>query len=708
MQKRAAALSHHCLLALVPLGLFTSSVAAQSGAISLEEVVVTARKRTESLQSVPIAVTALSPLELENRQIEAVTDLGRVVPNLTTTQASGSPTNTRIFLRGLGQGESSQPTAESAVGMYIDDVYISRSNGANIGLHDLEQIEVLRGPQGTLYGRNSTTGAIKITTRKPTAEPDMNIRLTAGELGTRGASLLGSRELWSGWAGGVSAFFDSQDGYMDRYDLGSGRRTESDLNARESGGGRLKLSRVNADNLSVDINAYYFFDDSDASYVTPMSRTTGEPLINGDIYATATSDEQFADADQYGASINLGWSVSDVDFRSITAYRSVGNDVFIDISGTDAWYIDTEVDSYQVTQEFQVLGSTFEQRVDWIGGLFLMYEDSDSWTRNLINAFVDSVQDYSVTTESYALFGQANWHATSDLDLTLGLRYTLDRKTFDGSTLSNVAFENGANEVSDDFSDVSPKFGIDYTVSEDMLLYAYAAKGFKAGGFQGRALNAADQLEPYDAEDVWTYEVGFKSEWLNRKLRLNASYFLNQFDNLQLNSLNLAAGGGTIIQNAAEAEVDGVELEVNFLPFEHLSLFASYATAWGEYKSLAASVSGVTLDSELPGTPQVNGKLGGEFRWPLSGGELQFGLDYQHTSKSAPGASTSPLVEIPPLDLFNGYVRYASAGDDWSFGVYGTNLGDKEYHYTGFTFSSFESIYAARPRIVRAELTLNF
>ncbi|MFV8784350.1 TonB-dependent receptor [Microbulbifer sp. SA54] len=680
----------------------------EAGQAALEEVVVTARKRAESMQSVPIAVTALDAGALEARQISAVEDLGRAVPNLLTTPASGSPTNTRIFMRGLGQGESSQPTAESAVGLYIDDVYVARSNGANIGLYDIERIEVLRGPQGSLYGRNSTTGAIKVVTRKPTAEPDLSLRISTGELDNIGGKLSGSVAVGSDWAAGVSAMYFEQGGYVSRMDAGSGEKLESGLNARDYGGVRATLSRLQQDDFSADLSVYYFTDEGDASYITPMDAATGAPLFDGDIYATGTSKPQFATADQFGFNANLERELGDVTLRSITAYRSVENENLIDISGRDSWYIDTRVDSAQLSQELQLLGSAFEQRLDWLAGLYYLQEDSDSLTTNTISQFIQSTQDYTVETDSHALFGQATWHASDVVDLTFGLRYTRDDKLFDGSTESNIIFQNGANRLRKSFEDVTPKLGLDIQATDEMMVYASVAKGFKAGGFQGRALNADDQLVPYDAEQVWTYEVGVKSEWLQNRLRLNANYFLNQFEDLQLNSLNIQAGGGTVIQNAAEAEVDGIELEMTYMASDRLYIVANYATAWGGYESLAANVSGVTLDSELPGTPRVNSSIGVEHSTSFAAGELLWGLDYQHTSEVQPGASTSALVEVPRLDLFNGFIKFTDAGERWSLGLFGTNLSDKEYHYTGFTFSSFEAVYAASPRVIKAVVDYRF
>ncbi|WP_226668008.1 TonB-dependent receptor [Microbulbifer aggregans] len=692
----------------VPVFAQDSQEGSGAGQRALEEVVVTARKREESMQSVPIAVTALDAATLEARQIGAVEDLGRAVPNLLTTPASGSPTNTRIFMRGLGQGESSQPTAESAVGLYIDDVYVARSNGANIGLYDIERIEVLRGPQGSLYGRNSTTGAIKVVTRKPTAEPDFSLRLSTGELDNIGGKLSGSVAVGSDWAAGVSAMYFEQGGYISRIDSTSGEQQETGLNAREYGGVRATLSRLVQDDFSADLSVYYFTDDGDASYITPMDAATGAPLFDGDLYATGTSAPQFATADQFGFSANLAREFGEFTLRSITAYRNVENDNLIDISGRDSWYIDTQVDSAQFSQEIQLLGSAFEQRLDWLAGLYYLSEQSDSLTTNTISQFIQSTQDYTVETDSQALFGQATWHASDIIDLTLGLRYTRDDKTFDGSTESNIIFQNGANRLRKSFDDVTPKFGVDIQATDEMMMYASVAKGFKAGGFQGRALNADDQLVPYDAEQVWTYEAGIKSEWLQNRLRFNANYFLNQFKDLQLNSLNIQAGGGTVIQNAAEAEVDGIEMELTYMASDRLFVVANYATAWGDYEELAANVSGVTLDSELPGTPRVNASIGVEHSTSFSAGELLWGLDYQHTSEVQPGASTSPLVEVPRLDLFNGFVKFTDAGERWSVGLFGTNLGDKAYHYTGFTFSSFEAVYAASPRLIKAVVDYRF
>lgn len=674
---------------------------------ALEVVNVTARKRTESMQTVPIAVTAISAEQIQNRQITAVEDLGRSVPNLITTQSSGSPTNTRVFMRGLGQNESTQPTAESAVGLYIDDVYIARSNGANIGLYDVERIEVLRGPQGTLYGRNSTVGAMKIVTKKPSEDADLSLRIGYGSRDHQEYKVAGSIPFSDSWAGGFSVVGTKYDGYMDEYDALTGDRESTDLNARKYGGARFALSTIGDGDFQADFSVYAFKDDGDGNYATPLDPTTGKPVDN-DLYLTLTSREQSAEADQWGGSANLSWDLSEnLTLKSITGYRNVDNTGLIDISGRNSWYIETDVSSYQLSQEFQLQGSVGES-FDWITGIYYLHEESESWSENTISGFISSVQDYEVETDSYAAFGEGTFHVTDRFDMTVGLRYSIDDKSFDGSTNSNLIFSNGSNKLSDDFEDWTSRVSFNYQATDNAMLFASYATGFKAGGFQGRAFNAEDQLAVYDPETVTTYEAGFKSDWLNQTLRVNGTYYYNNFKDLQLNSLN-PVGGGTIVENAAEAVVDGIELEVSYAPTDSWYFFLNQATAWGEYREVGDLASGVTKDSELANTPTANTKLGAEYTLFISDvGSLTFGVDYQHTSATNPGASTSENVRIPRLDLFNGFIRYSGRDDKWDLGIYGTNLGDKEYHYTGFTFGSFESMYAAAPRTVKAVFNIHF
>lgn len=676
---------------------------------AMDEIVVQAERRDASLQEVPVAVTALTQENLEDRQVYNIENIGPQVPNLMSTKSSGSPTNVRVFMRGLGQSESTMPTAEGAVGIYVDDLYLARTNGSNLRLLDLERVEVLRGPQGTLYGRNTIAGAIKLVTRKPDEEARTNGSLSYGSRNSIDAKISGSTPFNNNdWAVSGAAVYASEDGFIDRYSA-AGMPTGDEGGDREYAGGRVDLRYMGSEKFEALVGFAYTSDRTDALYATPLS-TAGVPLTGGDLYTTLTSRDQYADNDAYAGSVTLTWHMDGFDIKAISGFRDIENDSDFDISGSNNWYIATDVDALEFSQEIQALGSAFDDRLDWIVGAFYMYEDSDVDSLNSIGPFTNR-QVYDTQLDSYSVFAQATYRVTEQLGLTLGGRYTLDEKSYDGTVtaVGPPSWVSGTVAVSDDWSEFTPKVGIDYQFNDDVMAYAYAAKGFQAGGFQARPFSALDIDTPYDPTTVWTYEGGVKAELLDNMVRLNVAYYYNDYDDLQLNSLNVAAGGGTITQNAAKATVQGIEVELSAAPTDALNIFATLATADNEYKELASNVSGVTLDSDIAGTPEFTATLGFDYTFSLSGGSsIVVGSDYQHQDAHYPGSTNAEVTKVPTLDLFNAYVRYESPDDRWDAGIYGTNLTDKEYHFTGFSFSSFQSVYAADPLTVRGAVNYRF
>lgn len=670
------------------------------------EIIVTARRREERLQDVPVAVTALGADSIAKRQVNTLDNLGAVVPNLVTTPSSGSASNARIFMRGMGQSESIMPTADPAVGLYVDDVYLARMNGANMNLFDIDRIEVLRGPQGTLYGRNSMTGAIKIVTKKPGDTFEARASASYGSRDLLDARASVSGPIGGGWAVGASGAYSRNGGYMHRYSA-VGVDSDQKLGDRSFGGGRLVLRYYGAENFELVAQAWATRDRGDAIYATPVS-ATGAVLTGGDLYTTLTTRDLPADADQYGGSLHMTYDLGGATLKSITAYRHVKNVNSVDVSGRNVWYIDTSVKSRELSQELQLSGKAFGDAVDWIVGGYYLHEVGDNSSFNKVGPLT-SLQVYRVKTDSLSVYGQANVEIVRNLNLTLGGRYTSDKKDFDGSTTSTgPLWVSGSARLSRTFSQFTPRIGLDFKATPDLLLYAYAAKGFKSGGFQGRAFSVADMRTSYDPESVWTYEAGFKSDWFDRKVTLNADYFINDFRNLQLNSINTATGGGTIIQNAAQARISGLEVELSARPIKGLNLFVNVATLDDKYKKLAPNVQNVTLASELAVTPSFTLQTGFDGTIQTGAGAIGIGGDFQHTSAYHPGTTNDDVVKIRPLDLLNGYIKYTSPNGAWDIGLYGRNLMDKKYWFTAFALSSFKSVLAAEPRTLRVSFNVRF
>ena len=544
---------------------------------AIEEIVVLAERREAKLQEVPIAVSALSSEDLQNRQAYNIENIGAQVPNLLSTKSSGSPTNLRVFMRGLGQSESTMPTAESAVGIYVDDVYMARINGC----------EPATAGYRTHRGTAWPAGHAVWTQHHQRRAQDRYAAAGRGSPRQRLARLSAHATLWKRKLGGSTPFANNQwaiggavvladeDGYIDRYSAAD-TPAGAESGDRDYAGTQIDLRYMGSETFEAAFSFNYTNDNSDALYATPLS-PAGVPLTGGDLYTTLTSRDQFADNDAVGGSMTLTWHLGDFDIKSITGYRDIDNDSDFDISGSNRWYIATDVDATQVSQELQALGSAFDSRLDWIVGGFYMYEDSDVDSLNTIGPFTNR-QTYNTGLDSYAAFAQATYRVTEQLGVTLGGRYTRDEKDYRRHRRCCRPAELGVRQCfgDDDWSEFTPKVGVDYRVNDDIMTYAYVAKGFQAGGFQARPFSVNDIDTPYDPTTVWTYEGGVKAELLDRMLLLNVAYYWNDYDDLQLNSLNVGAGGGTITQNAAEAEVHGIEVELMAAPTDNLNIFGTH------------------------------------------------------------------------------------------------------------------------------------
>ncbi len=679
----------------------------QTAAAAVTEMVVSAERRDASIQTVPIAVTAFSADDIENLQIINVTDIGATVPNMVSRNSSGQATNVTIFMRGQGQNESTMPTAESAVGIYIDDVYQARTNGSNIELLDIERIEVLRAPQGTLYGRNTIAGALKFVTRKPGDETRVAASLGYGTREHIQAKLSASGPVVEGkLALGAAVVYSDQEGYYDRY---SGTtKVESDIGDRQYAGIRADLNYYGSENFEFNAHIAYTEDDTDASYVTPLADFVLMPAANnaplsGDFYGTQTTDQQHADVEQLTASINMTWKFDGFDLKSITGYRDVEQDSYIDISGSNGWYIDSLVEGTQITQEIQLIGST--ENVDWILGAFYLNEDNDTDSLNILaGGLINSRQIYTTETQSYAVFGQATYNVNDQLGLTAGLRWTQDEKEFSGGTGGFPPWgEDYGIMLDDSWDQVQGKLGIDYQVDDDTLLYFSVSQGFMAGGYQARAVRVADVNTPYDEATVISYEAGIKTELADNRIRLNANYFYADYEDIQENALN-PMSSGTIRFNVGDAIVQGLEAEMQASPTDNLNIFANLAITDSEYRNLRdeALAVGMTPGHDVAGTPDAMGGIGFDYTVNLANeGSIVMGGDYRYQKSHWPGTKqNAPGTKVEELNLVNGFIRYEMPGGNFDVGVYVRNLNDDEHIYTGFDFGTFDSAYAAEPRSV--------
>jgi iron complex outermembrane recepter protein len=716
--------------AAAPQGAMSAEPGAAPGAGAgatggLEEVVVTAERREASLQTVPIAVSALSAETIENRQIRACEDLQRFVPSLKMTKNVTSPTNVSPSLRGSTQQDASLVVAESPFGIYVDDIYVGRLNGNNVSLSDIERVEVLRGPQGTLYGRNTLAGALKFQTRTPGDTAWFDAQVGAGNFDQYLASFSAGGPLSDRWAASFSGQVNNKDGQYynvaTRQDFGREHNVAARAKLRYMGdgifGAVLSVSHADASNdataqvpglTPADPLARRQFESDD---VVPAFGfyTTSTPLLTGMPAPIALQPE--GTTQQTIAGLNLSWQLGGATLRSITGYVRLEDGFTADFSGRGWLFAGSKAASDQYTEELQLQGSAFAERLNYIVGVYFLNETADQdfgWGIDLFGFLAGtpsgripvSTSSMQIETDSVAVFGQADYALTEALKLTAGARWVEDRKTFDfafqsllgpGIPRENIALRNS-------YSEVTPKLSLDYTIAprgavDSMLTYVSAARGFKSGGYNGiNIFDASIARTAYFPETNWTYEVGLKSELLGRRLRINAAAFHETVDDLTLNATTIINGQPSFpVQNAGEATIRGLELDITAAATDRLTLFLNAAFLDGKYGQLDPTSNPATAPARFgisaaipPQLPDYTVAAGFDYGVdvPLGsrGGRLSVGADVFLSAEYPVGADNDQIISA--YTRINGFVALG-IGENWEVRVSGQNLADAETRYSG-------------------------
>jgi iron complex outermembrane receptor protein len=700
-------LSFRTLIPATGMALAAMLLPLAAGAQGLEEVVVTAERREASLQSVPVAVTALSVEALQNRQVSEPQDLMRIVPSLKMNNNITSPTNLSPALRGSLQQDASLVVAESPFGIYVDDVFVPRLNGNNVSLADIERIEVLRGPQGTLYGRNTLAGAIKFITRTPGEDRWLNATVGAGNddqarVGFSAGGPLGD----NGWGGSLSAQYKTKDGqYFNvatNSELGeqsntaargklvySGERLDAvfSLSLSDSSGDSLHLP--NGTTPNVPGNMQFTSDD--------ILLTNGEYTVNTPNYATPPAPhatQPAHDTEQTIASFKLSWDLgNDLTLTSVTGFVGLEDFFSTDFNGNGSGLsAGSEISSDALSQEFKLQGTAMDERLDFLFGLYYFDESADqTFGWGLANTFALSTSLISIDTESIAVFAQANYRLTDSLTATFGARWMEDDKTFglDFATIPGFFPPAPAERVdlANKYSEVTPKFALDWTLDpggnvDSMLLFASVAKGFKSGGYSAIVIFPPVDIArtPYFPETNWTYEIGIKTDLFGNKFRINANYYYSDISDLTLNATTEVNGNLTFpVLNAGDVVIQGLEFEATWVPTDNLSLFLSGATADGEFKRLnpsaapALALRDFGVQAQTPQTPDLTLSLGFDYSAETAFGDWGFGADYYWTDDYITSATNDFVVKA-----YNRSNAYAKVGfkENWEVRASVKNISD--------------------------------
>lgn len=688
----------------------------------LGTITVMARRVEENLQDVPVAVTALDTEMLEDKQVGDLLDLQSIVPNINMATNTGTANAARIFLRGVGEDES-RGAVDQAVGVYVDGVYIGRSVGSLFDVVDLASIEVLRGPQGTLYGRNTIGGAVKLTSLKPQFENAGDLRTTAGNNGRYDIRATGNLQLADKTAIRLTGLLRERDGFHDLTPNGG-----------NSGEGRDKLGRTHVMALrgsfytefspgwSLLVAADQTIDRSDP---IPDSAAPGfdaddniftiEPLPGAVCAAGSTAIGCFTAYDQRsassGVSATLEGEFGALDFTSITAYRTLEDELVTRIGSP----FSQETEQDQFSQEVTL--SQAGEKLSWLVGGYYFTEDLSLDSVFIFPFSIDT------STESNALFGQGTYALTTALSVTAGLRYTSESKHFSGANLL-LPF---SRDDSADFENVSYTIGADYRFNEAALGYAKYSTGFKSGGWSPDAFSGTAVFLPVDEETLQSFEVGLKTDLFDNSLRVNTAAFFNQYEGLQIGAT--VPGLGFTRFNVDETEISGLEVEGVWQVTDNFQINGNLGLLSAEYTSITgdqargltnngagcpagtnaadnAQIIACAKNLELKNAPEYKATIGALYTVPLQSGEFIFSGDYSVEDDTWSLVANSPphaLTRGPTL--LNARIKYESV-QGWSVAVWGKNLTDEQY-WRASTAGSFTT-YASEPQTYGIDLGWKF
>lgn len=709
----------------------TSTQAEQVSPTGIEDIVVTAQKsrRGEAAQTVPIAISAFGGAAIEARNIQNLQQLGYSTPNARLQQVGIAPGYANFAFRGIGFN-SSTPSDEPTVVTVLDGMVIGTAAGAILETFDLESVEVLRGPQGVLFGKNSTGGAVSLRSRRPDGEQDLRATLTLGSYNRYGASVAFEPELNSDVISArIAATYNHQGGYFKNLTVPGDRGGASETYTIRP---TVKLDVTNT--LKFTLIGQLSHYDGDSSNTRMRTTNTIATTLYGfglcpgkhTVCQDSPSESNWTSKHLIG---ELTLDVGPGTLTSITAYRdydlfSNGNDV--DGSPAPAFNISPlTFDQSQFSEELRYAGSLLDDRLNFtVGGYYFTQEYTFTERRYVgrgpgLSLAVLTGKAHQRETQK-AVFGQLRFKILPNLGLIGGLRYTDQVKKAQIVPLGANACANFPDcpfTFSGRYtsSNLGPKAGFEWTPAKDILIYGSYTRGFRAGGFNLRT-PAPTIPKPYSDEKVDAFELGAKTEWLDRRLRLNVSVFDNKFDDLQRqNVVPSALGIQTLVVNAAAARIRGAELEAIFLPIDGLRLDA----AVGYINARYLSFNGVDLTGDGVPDPELAKKLRLERapKWSYSFGvsytaplgearELRLSANYSYTADTA--SNTTNLSVLPAIKLLDADVAL-KLNDHVEIAVFGKNLTDEIYgELSSYAVPTFNNLYLSPPRTFGAQLRLTY
>jgi iron complex outermembrane receptor protein len=713
-------------IALVVAASFTFPQQAFSEAPMLEEVIVTAQKRSESVQDIPIAVSAFDPSFMKKSGIENAADLVAYTPGL--SGQSYQATESVFTVRGIGT-QAFGIGADNSVGMFIDDQPVGRTTLIGNSFFDLERIEVVKGPQGTLFGRNASAGAISIITNKAnTEESSLDILASAGDEGQQLYEGAGNWAINDQFAVRLSGRHNERDGTFENALNGDELNDVDDTTVRGS------LHYSFSDTLAIDLSAENLDSETRTAATFFDNSFDDKILIN-------KQPEQEIDSTR--ATMRLTWDLEAFTLTSNTSYLDYDiTAIPVDADATDTFVLNLvePQDGDQFVQELRLNGAT--DNIDWFVGASYIEENIESQTTyewsdfilvqalaedftlceatGLCQEFVEQVNYAETDNTSYAVYGDIAWSFTDKLKLTVGARYTYDEKDFDlnqpvpdsvwGALTGDGLIKSAtAGTVSDDdsWSSFDPRVVLDYQVTDDIMLYGSVASGYKSGGFNSNpdhilAEGVPQKPASFDEETVIAYEIGVKSRFWDGRAQVNGAVFFNDYDDFQIeDNANLVI----VIQNAASVETKGLELDGKVLLTDNLTFQGTYSYLDTEFTD--GSFSGMDIGgNELPRAPEHSGSAILDWEGPL--GELgifNFRGEYVYTDSIFFDAPND--FEQDSFGIYNARIGWETEDGRYGVAVVGENLDDEEY-FVHQTLVLDPLGFPGVGRLYRVELTASF
>ena len=724
----------------------TTDVATES---NMGKVLVTARRREETLQDVPVSVTAYTAEQLSKQGIPDITALAFSLPNTTLKSSRATNSTLTAFIRGVGQQD---PLAgfEAGVGIYLDDIYLARPQGAVAEIYDVERIEVLRGPQGTLYGRNTIGGAVKYVTRKLAPTTDVRLKATIGNHGQRDGVLTASTPIGEITRIGASIAKFTRDGFGTNLTTGKGNY-DKDLTAA-----RVSAEFTPTTDLFIRLSADGTWDDSNPrnGHRLIVGRTSGAPILSN-VFDTRANLTQALGKDQevtaHGVSALIEYSMSpELSFKSVTASRQDKSYAPIDfdsLAATD-FHVPALYKNKQFSQEFQVTYTG--DKMQGVAGVYYIDANAFNIFDTILAApFASSTYTKGdIDTKAWAVFADANYKVNDALSVSAGGRYTVDKR--EASILRQIYLGTGGSpglgnpsavffrtdtdftrgELEREDKKFTPKVGVAYKMNEDHNVYASWARGFKGGGFDprmnvfGTKLTPAQARAGYAPETIDTFELGLKSAFNNGRFLTNIAVFNSDYKDVQIpGSVAVDTNGdgrddsfAGVTTNAGKAKIKGFELEANARVTDNFTLSGMYSYIDAEYTRFIVAGVDQSANRVFQNTPKNSANLRAAYDMPLDvmgrGGRLTLSGNVSHKADTNQ-FETKSLLDQEAYSLWDASVVWTSANGKIRAGLHGKNLGDKEYKTGGYLFPTLgnEGVLTAfygNPRTVSATLDYRF